>query len=173
MKRNISLDHISTLVGKNYDRLQECAMGIRVILIFPLLALCMIYSSFLQVPKGEGSLFILGFGVHPWGFIISACTSLYCLSILIDIFVALFKPDLLKYPLSNVPRYFRITTYFFAGTTVANFTYRSYSAVGLDLPLHLLLFSTMLLIVTLIFFHAYQCKEGLAHGGKHSEKPSW
>lgn len=172
MKHKFTLERLSDMFGAHYRNINSTLAVLRVMLIIPLIIICYAYSDFIQFDKADLNAWLFGYKLHPWTFVLFGGTLVYCLSIMMDITVALCKKNPLKYYLGTVARYVRILTYFFVAVTLANFTYKSYVVNGLTPPLHLLLFSAMGLLIILIFFHAYQCREGLVHGGIHSEKHS-
>ena len=170
MKHKFTLDNVTAFVGNHYANLNSSLAVLRVMAIIPLLLVCASYSQFIKNDPSELNAILFNVTIHPWEVVIYGGTLVYILSILLDFSVVLCKCKRLKSQLSKLARYFRVLTYFFVAVNLANFTYRSYVVHGLNPPLHLLLFSTMGLLIILIFFHAYQCKEGLEHGGRHSER---
>lgn len=153
-------------IEKYYTLLLAYAISVRVLLLMPILVFCFIYNMFVP-PSGKY------FHSDAWAAVLVAGLFLYSLSMIVDVFVVLFKQYALKYNLVTIARMFRIVTYFYVGATICNFTYRSYMSVGFHPSLHILTIGTMSLLVALIAFHAFQCKEGLSYGGNLSEKTTW
>lgn len=165
---------LNQILSKNYKLFLSYASFLRVILVVALVIASLLYGNFLQGaqnPLGQltgltGNLY----GIHLWGVVLWSGVIAYCFSLLMDIYVVLSKNDAVKSRLAKEARFFRIITYFYVGVTLANFAYRSYLTVGFNLPLHALLSTTLVSIVVLILFHAYQCREGLIFGGASSGK---
>lgn len=156
----------NALLYKYYHIVLAYAVSIRVTLLLPIVVLCLVYGLFVPAPEGTNI-------NTTWAVVLISGFILYSLSMLLDVFVVLFKQQIIKYKLVTVARMFRIITYFYVGATVCNFTYRSYMSVGFSPALHVLTGATMLCLVGLIAFHAFQCREGLSYGGTLSEKPTW
>ena len=158
--------NFNVVLEKYYSLLLAYAISVRVLLLMPILVFCLTYSMYVP-PSGEY------FHSDTWAAVLVAGLFLYSLSMIVDVFVVLFKQYALKYKVVAVARLLRIVTYFYVGATVCNFTYRSYMSVGFYPSLHILTIGTMSLLVALIAFHALQCREGLSYGGKLSEKTTW
>lgn len=156
---------VDALLSKHYPILFASALSARTLLVLPLVIFAFVYSYYLPTSQVANAV--------AWGAVLSVGAILYASSMTVDILVVAFKVKALNYNLVAVARIFRIITYFYVAVTISNFAYRSYVAVGFNPGLHLLATITMAMLVGLIAFHAYQCKEGLSYGGSFSEKPSW
>lgn len=164
---------LNNFVKQHYNGVVNSSVVIRLLLAVPILLLCLIYGSYLTPPLNPPEVIFIDWykiGVHPWKIVLVTGAFLYYLSLIFDLFVVLSPSKTVKYRLGRVTRLFRVVTYLYVGATISNFTWSSYVSTGFSSVLHPTLIVTMILIIFLIFLHAYQCKEGLRFGGSYSEK---